>query len=172
VNLKNTLIIIISVLIAFLFCLSAKAIDKTATDSVFRQDEKRISQLASQLIEVRFDDTKVAQLNEQLMEEFEQVLKKEDSFKYPFDSIHSLGKVVSDDGLVRIFTWYAIRADGSHMHSGFIQYFNKSENSVLLYPLIDKSDLSYDALKFEDDFWVYSPDFDYKPAPEKNRRRR
>jgi hypothetical protein len=293
VNLKNTRIII-SVLIAFLFCLSAKAIDKTATDSVFRQDEKRISQLASQLIEVRFDDTKVAQLNEQLIKEFEQVLKKEDSFKYPFDSIHSLGKVVSDDGLVRIFTWYAIRADGSHMHSGFIQYFNKSENLVLLYPLIDKSDemtdvetatfsnenwfgatyyeiidskssfgqlyvllgwdgnniysnkkvveslfftesgrpkfgktvfvfgkiktkriifeysrmatmllkydsklkmivmdhlapskpiyqgqsqyygpdLSYDALKFEDDFWVYSPDFDYKPAPEKNRRRR
>lgn len=109
-------------------------------DSTFIYDEQIISQLAKELIEVRFDDAKVLLLSKKLNETFEEVLKKENSFSYPFDSIPYIGKVVSEDGLVRIFTWYAVLADGSYTYFGFIQYFSKSKKSVLLYPLIDKSD--------------------------------
>ncbi len=114
--------------------------DKTVVDSSFIVDEKRISHLVAELIEIRFNNDSVKTLNDRINKDFEAVLQKEGSFDYPFDSIFPVGKVVSDDGLVRIFTWYMVRADGSHAHSGFLQYYNKSEKKVLLYPLIDKSD--------------------------------
>jgi hypothetical protein len=109
-------------------------------DSTFIQDEQAISQLTKALIEVRFDDEKVLVLSEKLNEAFKEVLKKENSFDYPFDSIPFMGKVVSEDGLVRIFTWYAVKTDGSYIYFGFIQYYNKVKKQVQLYSLVDKSD--------------------------------
>jgi len=119
---------------------SILAAEKNVFDSSLVADEKYISKLSAELIEVRFDDVKLNTLSKQLSDYFEVTLKKEGSFNYPFDSIPSIGKIVSNDGLVRVFTWYAIRADGSHTHFGFIQYLNKANKEVLLFPLIDKSD--------------------------------
>lgn len=109
-------------------------------DSTLIEDEKRISQLVAELIEIRFDNEKLDKLSKQIVDDFGNVLKKDGAFEYPFDSIYPMGKVVSDDGLVKIFTWFAVRADGSHTHFGFIQYYSKSKKKVLLFPLIDKSD--------------------------------
>jgi len=119
--------------------------NKVVFDSTLIEDEVRISKLVSELIEIRFDDEKVNELSSKILADFEVVLNKEGSFNYPFDSIFPIGKVVSEDELVRIFTWYAVRADGSHMHFGFIQYLNKSNKQVLLYKLIDDSDNIQDA---------------------------
>jgi len=133
-------IVFISILFISLIINYIHAAEKVVLDSSFVADEKHISKLAAELIEVRFDDAKLNSLSKQLMDDFDAVLKKEGSFNYPFDSIPSIGKIVSSDGLVRIFTWYAVRADGSHTHFGFIQYHNKNTKQVLLFPLIDKSD--------------------------------
>ena len=108
-------------------------------DTAFVNGEKRISKLVSQLIEVRFDDAKLDTLSKQVLNEFSLILQKNGSFEYPFDSILPVGKVVSDDKLLRIFTWFAIRSDGSHIQFGIIQYYSNSQKRVLLYPLTDKS---------------------------------
>jgi len=43
------------------------------------------------------------------------------SFEYPFDSLHNLGKVYSDDYALRFYTWNIERSDGSFLFYGFIQ---------------------------------------------------
>ncbi len=135
---NRKLLILILLLNGFVF--KSFAFDKQLFDSTLINDEKRISGLVAELIEIRFDDEKLEKLSKQIIDDFGKVLKKDGAFNYSFDSVFPIGKVVSDDELVRIFTWYAIRADGSHIHFGFIQYYSKLKKEVLLYPLTDKSD--------------------------------
>jgi len=131
---------IITPLIIFNLILNAIPLDKQLYDSAFIEDEKRIALKTNELIEIRFNDSTMELAAKDLLDDFQQVLQKEGSFEYPFDSVFPMGKVVSEDGLVRIFTWYSIRADGNHVQYGLMQYYNKDEKEVLLYTLTDKSD--------------------------------
>lgn len=119
---------------------ASNPIDKITIDSTLVNDEKRIASKIKELVEIRFDDAKMQQSANDLMSDFHEVLQKEGSFYYPFDSLFPMGKVVSQDGLLRIFSWYSVAADGSHVQYGLMQYYSKEKKKVLLYPLIDKSD--------------------------------
>lgn len=114
-------------------------LDKVTFDSTLVDDEKRIALKVKELIETRFDDAKMKSLADDLMADFELVLKKEGAFHYPFDSLFPMGKVASNDGLLRVFTWYSIQADGSHIQYGLLQYDSKTKKQILNYPLVDKS---------------------------------
>jgi hypothetical protein len=108
--------------------------------SQFAEAEKRMSRLAVQLTEIRSDDSLILQTNAKLIAEFENTLKLEGSFSYPFDSIRHIGKITSNDQLLRIFTWNIVKADGTHKQFGFIQYLFKPQKKTLLYELIDRSE--------------------------------
>lgn len=125
--------------------ITSLASNKEVVDTIFVNGERTISKLVSELIDIRFDDAKLDKLSKQITKEFEILLKHDGSFDYLFDSIFPVAKVISDDKLVRIFTWFAIRADGTHVHFGFIQYFSKSKGEVLLFPLIDNSGIIEDS---------------------------
>lgn len=58
--------------------------------------------------------------NDQLLATFAHVLKMEDSFIYPFDSITGIGILNSPDQMVRIFNWNVPLANGTHEYYGFI----------------------------------------------------
>jgi hypothetical protein len=135
---------IISLFLFFLFfnatskrCIATSY--KHNIDSTFIKDEKRISQLVKELIQIRFDDKRVDTLSKIVLKEFKTVLQKKGSFYYPFDSIFPVGKIVSKDKLVRIFTWYSVNTAGEFTYYGFIQYYSKIKKRVLLYELNDKS---------------------------------
>ncbi len=106
----------------------------------FSEAEKKIAELARQLAAVRFNDSMLFRINSQLVNEFKSTLTREGAFDYGFDSIVNVGKVASDNGLLRIFTWNLVKADGKHQQFGFIQYYLKEEKIVLLHQLNDKSD--------------------------------
>lgn len=106
----------------------------------FVKAEKRINQLAEELSEVRFNDKLLDSINQQLLDAFTKTLNQEGSFDYSFDSLKYLGHLTSNDKLVRVFTWHNERANGTHHHFGFIQYYLKAKKEVLLYPLTDYSD--------------------------------
>jgi hypothetical protein len=128
------------VLNVFLFRSSSIYAQDSVDDTIFTAKEKYISQLVGEVENTKFDDVKIDTLNSLILEEFSAILKKEGSFNYPFDSIFPVGKVVSDDKRVRIFTWFVIYADGTHKQFGFIQYYSTLKNKVLLFPLMDRSD--------------------------------
>jgi hypothetical protein len=58
--------------------------------------------------------------NAQLLTTFEHVLKMEDSFTYPFDSIIGIGILNSPDQMLRIFNWNIPLANGTHEYYGFV----------------------------------------------------
>ena len=58
--------------------------------------------------------------NAQLLATVEHVLKMEDSFTYPFDSITGIGILNSPDQMLRIFNWNIPLANGTYEYYGFI----------------------------------------------------
>ena len=61
-------------------------------------------------------------LNAIFVTDFERTLRLPGAFSHPFDSLPHMGRLVSDDGLVRIFTWNIPQADGSQHFFGYIQH--------------------------------------------------
>lgn len=58
--------------------------------------------------------------NDSIKQLFTQVLHQSESFVYPFDSLKFVGKVLSDDALMRVYTWNILGDSGS-LFNGFIQ---------------------------------------------------
>jgi len=131
---SNKLILILLVLI-FSGSLGAQ---KVEIDQLIAA-EKEMGSLLMQISEIRFNDYVLDSLNSKLENMLGQVLLGEASFHYPFDSLKAISKLKSKDALVRIFTWNTVNANGNHQLSGFIQYFHKSQNKILLYKLSDQS---------------------------------
>jgi len=66
------------------------------------------------------DDAIINKINEQFKKEFEDVLSSENAFDYPFSSLTSVGKIYSQDKLVRVISWNVQYEDLSHDYYSFI----------------------------------------------------
>src|SRR3989339_1492759 len=121
-----------------------------ASTPYFHNAENEISLLAGQMSDVKFNDSLLFQRNDSLQQLVFNTLKAENSFSYLFDSLKHIGCIKSEDGLLRIFTWNLVKADGTHHHYGFMQYYLKAQKEVLLIPLTDKSDSISDFFQAED----------------------
>ena len=91
---------------------------------------------------VRFlkNDEEKIRLNDTIIKVFIQTLENEESFSYPFDSLKHVGKIRSEDDLVRILTWNTRFKDGTYKYYGFIQNKNIKKNKTTNWLLSDKSD--------------------------------
>jgi hypothetical protein len=74
-------------------------------------------------------------LNQTFTEYFRQVLERDGSFDYSFDSLKYLGKLISPDRILRIYTWNLPLYGGLNQYFGFIQV--KWNGAVSLYTLTD-----------------------------------
>jgi len=84
------------------------------------------------------------EINQKIIDLFTIILEDDDSFKYPFDSLGNIGKIISPDKKVRIYTWNLAFSDGTHHYYGFVQHFSKSEKKYISCFLSDESDLDRD----------------------------
>jgi hypothetical protein len=73
---------------------------------------------------------------------FVRALKITHSFDYPFDSLITISKLTPPDGSFNIFTWQMVINDHVVRQHGAIQMKTK-DGSLNLFPLIDKSDVTY-----------------------------
>jgi hypothetical protein len=63
-------------------------------------------------------------------------LYKDGSFDYPFDSLKHIGKIKSEDGKIRIFTWNLPQSGGYQKYFGFLMY-KKGKNNSQIFELND-----------------------------------
>lgn len=77
--------------------------------------------------------------NGQFITILEKTLMIEHSFEYPFDSLKTIGRLVSPDNKFKIYNWNLPYNNGTYEYFGFIQVFNKKTNKTELYKLTDKS---------------------------------
>jgi len=84
-------------------------------------------------------DTRKIEINTKIVFLFNQVLKFEDSFYYPFYDLKNVGIIKSEDDKLRIITWNLPYNDRTHKYFGFIQY-KKNKRTYDFYELKDQSD--------------------------------
>jgi hypothetical protein len=72
-------------------------------------------------------------------------LKTPGSFYYPFDSLETISKLYPPDSSFRIFTWQMVINDNIIRQHGAIQ-MKTTDGSLKLFPLIDKSDVTINAV--------------------------
>lgn len=102
----------------------------------FKKDENAISVLMEEVgRQTELPD--MARLNSKVLGMMKDILSKSGSFEYPFDSLVHIGKVISDDKLVRIFTWNIPQAGGTQQVFGLLQVKNRKSGEVTLFELTD-----------------------------------
>jgi hypothetical protein len=65
-------------------------------------------------------------------------LKVNNSFYYPFDSLHTISRIYAPDSTFRIITWQLKKDEYVYLQKGAIQ-MNTQDGSLKLYPLFDYS---------------------------------
>lgn len=119
------------ILFVFVNKLFAQNIDLiTITDS--------LNNCFTKIISEKNDENKLI-LNNRVLEYMRFFLSKEESFKYPVNSVKNIGFIQSGDDKLKIYTWNIPLNDGTHKYFGFIQYYSKKKKQNLVFELMDKS---------------------------------
>lgn len=129
--------IIITYLTIIVASLTARAQTPDATDwhALEAQLRNQINAIAQQPSYSVRDS-----LNAIFVTDFERTLRLPGAFGHPFDSLPHMGRLVSDDGLVRLFTWNIPQANGTNHFFGYIQRREAKSPTATTYPLHDYAD--------------------------------
>jgi hypothetical protein len=130
---SKLLIVCISILISFTVAGQVNNTELLKTENALRE-------CFSELYKSENDRTSDS-LNNLILQTFSDVLKIQDSFSYPWDSLNMIGKVHSTDQKINIYTWYIKQAKGNYVYYGFIQINTggKKKIDIKVYSLSDKS---------------------------------
>lgn len=78
--------------------------------------------------------------NDSVSRMLNRILRTEQSFDYPFDSLKKIGKIYSPDHSFRIINWNMPLTDGTYEYKGFIQVLNSKTKKLRVFELMDHSD--------------------------------
>ena len=84
------------------------------------------------------NDQQRLNINKSIILIFKEVIKNEQSFEYPFDSVQNAGILVSPDNQLKIYNWNLPFDNGLHEYFCFIQYKTKNDK-ILHFELRDTS---------------------------------
>jgi hypothetical protein len=101
--------------------------------------EKHLSELFQFMSDASNDKDKNL-INNDITISFEEALKIPGSFNYPFDSLKYIGKILSSDKRLRIYTWNIPYHDGTHQYTGYLQYIPEKTKEPEIFQLTDKSE--------------------------------
>ena len=114
--------------IIFLVC-SLNSIAKSLSES-----EKELSVLFEALKNSRVEEESLS-LHAQIEAVLFAALQNPKSFQYPFENLHFLGKIYSDDNLLRIYTWNVPLPDRTYTYGCIIQ--QKKGNVLTVFKIRD-----------------------------------
>jgi hypothetical protein len=126
--------------LAFIFAGSLYLISLPAcgTPESLASDETQISLLFTRMAASTADADK-KRINDSIVQLMEVTLQTSGSMDYPFDRLNKMGKILSSDSRVRIYTWNLPWADGTNTYFGFLQYKTNNKGEIKQVFLNDKS---------------------------------
>ena len=68
-----------------------------------------------------------------------EVLQYEKSFKFPFDSLPTIARILSPDNTFRIFNWLLKKENGAYEYYAIVHYHNIKRKRYEIIPLVDNS---------------------------------
>ncbi len=119
-----------------------------AKQPVIKNYETELQQLFARAAGIKTDSERIKIFNE-IDQLFAEILEKPEAFSYPFDSLRNIGKIVSKDGKVRIFTWNFLLSNATQRYYGYILYKPVSADPHIVFRLKDSLDIS-ETLLFRD----------------------
>ena len=95
-----------------------------ATTVIFAQAkrEREVKNLFAQ-IEKTNDDFKKTELANRIQNEMIEILMEADDFYYDFPSLKNVGKILSPDEQIHMYTWNVLLSDGTPKYYALFQYF-------------------------------------------------
>jgi hypothetical protein len=132
---RNTLLFLLYGLLTLSHSYGQRKIGLSALEDSLRVVAAEIRKTDKDSLKIRLNDT---YLN--LMKE---TLTIPSSFNYPFDSLKTIGKILSPDKKFRIFNWNLPKSDGTNKYFCLIQVKEKKKNKII--ELNDVSDSLNDA---------------------------
>ena len=109
------------------------------SDSV-KHAELKLLHLFNQLYSTD-NETVQNEINDSVIDIFSRILNSGETFTYPFDTLQRIGKIISKDERVRVFTWNTPKAFGRSNYYGLIAHYNKQTDTFSFYPLKNTEDL-------------------------------
>ncbi|MBN1598668.1 MAG: hypothetical protein JW894_10265 [Bacteroidales bacterium] len=111
--------------------------------SLYSQDSDILSQYENELVDEYAQILSVHLFKKKdkadsFFNHFMEVLKTDNSFEYPFDSLKNIGKIYSSGKNVRIYTWNIPESPNKIIYYGIIQYYSKLDNK---YRIIDLNNM-------------------------------
>ena len=112
----------------------------TVSGQGFQNSQQAEDSLAGVLASLNLakDDSTKRALNQVFFQVLSDALKLASSDNHPFESLKTLVKINSPDGIFRIFQWNLPASDGKNHYYGFLKMLN--HDPPMVYPLVDVSD--------------------------------
>ncbi len=136
---KKGIFFFIGFLCIHLFCYSQLSFSNR---KILQEKEDSLKALSVAIIQGRTASERLS-ADSAFTKIFVRALKTTNSFYYPFDSLITISKLVPSDSSFKIFTWQMVVNDEVVRQHGAIQ-MKTTDGSLLLFPLIDKSDVIKD----------------------------
>lgn len=119
-----------------------------AQSSLLNASQDTLKMICKKLFTAQKDVDK-KRYNQELLKAFERTLSLDGAFDFAFDSLTDIARLTPPDKKLRIINWNVPYEDGTQEYFGFIQYKhvvtvkgkrkNEKKETLMLYPLIDKS---------------------------------
>ena len=127
-------IILINIL-AF-FCISSLA--QKGNNALIAEYEDTLKVMAHIIMNADTEEQKRI-ANQAFIANLTEVLQYEKSFKFPFDSLSTIARIMSPDNSFRIFNWLLKKDNGAYEYYTIVHYHNKNQKRYEIIPLVDNS---------------------------------
>jgi len=123
------IILLVSFLLSSIFCQSQNTIMLKYAENIkaIQSDFQKLSKINS--------DEEKNQINQNIRNSFDIILKDSERFSFEFDSLDFGGAVASQDGLVIIYTWNLSFEDGTFQYFGYLLHKSKKDAIANVFPL-------------------------------------
>ena len=126
----------ISLLLFILISLNSSA--QKGNNNLFADYEDTLKVIAHRIMNAETEAEKRL-ANTAFITNLTEVLKYEKSFKFPFDSLPTIARILSPDNTFRIFNWLLKKDNGAFEYYAIVHYHNIKRKRYEIIPLVDNS---------------------------------
>ena len=126
----------ICILVFTLHSLSSSA--QKGNNNLFAEYEDTLKVMAHRIMNAETEAEKRL-ANTAFITNLTEVLQYEKSFKFPFDSLPTIARILSPDNTFRIFNWLLKKDNGAYEYYAIVHYHNKKRKRYEIIHLVDNS---------------------------------
>ncbi|MBT5090675.1 MAG: hypothetical protein HOM24_06280 [Flavobacteriales bacterium] len=117
---------------------SLSSFSQKGNNNLFTEYEDTLKVMAHLIMNAE-TETEKRLANQAFITNLTEVLQYEKSFKFPFDSLPTIARILSPDNTFRIFNWLLKKDNGTYEYYAIVHYHNKKHKRYEIIPLVDNS---------------------------------